>query len=85
MMSSCLLRPAEVARGAASGGAVLVADLGGAASAGSWVELGSLRSGRVPSTSPDSVARRWMDVAAVYNVWWRLLPGGKRYGDAGDI
>ena len=83
LLLRCLLRPAEVARGAASGGAVLVADLGGAASAGSAVELGSMRCGRVPSTSPDSVAWRRMEVAAVYNAWWRLLPGGWRYGDAG--
>ena len=38
-----------------------------------------------PFIEPDSVARRRMDLAAVYNVWWRLFSGGKWYGDAGGV
>ena len=82
-----LLWPASVARGvgAAGGLVVLVVGLGGASSAGSWVVLGSSCRGRIRSSSSDSVARRRMDVAAFYNVGWRLFPGGRWYGDAGDV
>ena len=80
-----LLRPAVEARGVAAWSlGVRLVGLGGAASAGRWVELRRWCFGRVLSSSSDSVAWRRMDSAAVYNVWWRLLPGGEWYGDAGD-
>ena len=80
-----LLWPAEVARGAVFAGvsAARMVDLGGAASAGRRVVLGSPCCGRVLSLSSNSVAGRRMDVAVGYNAWRRVLPGGVRYGDAG--
>ena len=83
---SCVLRPAVVARGAATAGAWVtrMVDLGVAASAGSWVELRSLCFGRGRSSIPDSGAERRMDVAVVYNVWWHFLLGGRWYGGSGD-
>lgn len=71
-----LLRPAEVVRGAASGGGFgqLVVVLGAGVAAGRRVEAGGWCCGRVLSTRPDSVAWRRMAPAAVYNEWWCVLP-----------
>jgi hypothetical protein len=82
--STFQLRPAMVARGAASGGGVglVVVDLGGAASAGRRVVAGSGCCGRARSARLGSVLQRWTAPAAIYELWRRLLPGGKRYGGA---
>ena len=49
-----------------------------------WMKLEWVRWGHGRSSSSDSAAWRRMDVATIYNAWWRLLSGGKWYGDAGD-
>ena len=81
--SATLLRPALVARGAASAGvwAMRLVGLDGVASAGSWVELGRGCRGRVRSATSYSVARRRMTLAAVFYMWWLLFAGGWWYSD----
>ena len=82
--SSWLLRPAVEAWGAALGGGagLVVVDLGGAASAGRRVVAGSGCCGRARSARLGSVLLRRTAPAAIYELWRRLLPGGKRYGGA---
>ena len=88
LSSTVLLRPALVARGAASGGGqvLVVAGLGAAVSDGSWAVLGRRRCGRARSVRQGSVEqlRRRTTVAVIYKAWRRSLSGGKRYGDDGD-
>ena len=76
---SSLFRPALVARGARSrgGAGFVVVDLGGAASAGRRVVAGSGCCGRVRSATLGSVLLRRTAPAAIYELWRRLLPGGK--------
>jgi hypothetical protein len=82
--STFQLRPALVARGAASGGGagLVVVDLGGAVPAGRWVVAGGGCCGRACSATLGSVLQRRTAPAAIYMLWRHLLPGGKRYGGA---
>ena len=82
-----LLQPAEVARGAASVGGreLVVVVLDDGETAGCSAEARSWCCGCVRSSFLDSGARWRMDLAAVYNEWWCLLPGGWWYGVSGDV
>ena len=84
--SLLLLRLAMAARGAVAAEAVVrleVVVLGVGETAGRRVDAGSRRCGCARSWSPDSGAQRRMVLAAVYNKWWRLLPGEWWYGVSG--
>ena len=75
--------PAVVAREAVSAGVWVLWRVGlvGAASAGGLGVLGRGLCGRARSADSVSVARRRMDVAAVFFMRWSLFSGGLRYGD----
>jgi hypothetical protein len=79
--STLQLRPAVVARGAASGDGVglVVVVLGGGAPAGRWVVAGSGCCGRARSARLGSVLQRRTTSAAIYKLWRRRVPGGTRY------